>query len=181
MKKVAHILCWLIVLWACKTNRLPQVQKTDSTKIDNEHTYSERIRDSIIIIPADSSWLKAYLACDSNGNVLLQQILDLQKGKSVQSPNIWLKNNQLNVKCVVDSFGVFIRFLSKIDISKISQKEVIKQEIKIPIITNQLTWQQKLWIKIGKIIIVLLLLFVIYKWATVKFISPIKLIKQWAK
>ncbi len=54
---------------SCKSAKsLITLQKNDSVIVE------ERWRDSIVKLPADSAWLRAWLECDSTGNVLLKEL-----------------------------------------------------------------------------------------------------------
>jgi len=63
---------------SCRTYKPQVITTNDSISI------REIVRDSIITIPPDSAWLKAWLECDSSGNVLLQQ-LEQRNGEKIKA------------------------------------------------------------------------------------------------
>lgn len=90
-------------------------------------------------IPPDSAWLRAYLACDSNNQVIMQAFEE-QKGKGIGS-SLKLNNG------ILDFHVLFLH-----DTLYIPGKDsLIYVPVEIPgPETNVLSWWQQLWIKLGK-------------------------------
>ena len=90
-------------------------------------------------IPPDSAWLRAYLACDSNNQVIMQAFEE-QKGKGISS-SLKLDNG------ILDFHVVFLH-----DTLYIPGKDsLIYVPVEVPgPETNVLSWWQQLWIKLGK-------------------------------
>ena len=80
----------------------PQITKTDSVKV----TVSETLHDTIIEVASDSSWLKAWIECDSSGKATIKELLGYRAGKRAQLPGISLHNNILTADCRCDSVAI---------------------------------------------------------------------------
>lgn len=77
---------------------------------DSVRTFEKiKYKDTTIWVPADSSWLKALLKCDSTGNVYIAELAGYKAGKNVQAPKIVVRDNYIEVKCIVDSMAVYAR------------------------------------------------------------------------
>ena len=92
-------------------------------------------------IPPDSAWLRAYLACDSNNQVIMQAFEE-QKSSGANS-SLKLNNG------ILDFHAVFVH-----DTLYLPGKDSL---IYVPVdvpgpVTNELTWWQELWIKLGKLL-----------------------------
>lgn len=80
----------------------PQVTKTDSVKI----TVRETLHDTIIEVASDSSWLKAWIECDSLGQAKIKELIDYKDGQRSQIPRVSLHNNILTADCKCDSVNI---------------------------------------------------------------------------
>lgn len=137
----------------------PQSQETST---HSETVIREIVRDSLIPIPPDSSWLKALLECDSAGNVLLRQITELQAGQRVK-PSITLTGNILKVDCKVDSAAVYFSWKER-HITKATDSLVFKTTT-VPV--NFVTDWQSFQIYLGRIFMAVMAgaaLFLIFKY-----------------
>ena len=120
----------------------PSVQSVnDSSSVTTNESVQER--DSISYLPADSSWLKALLECNAQGQVVLKELQDYKTGKSINVPLVKVKNNVLTATCNVDSIAVFNHY------SKHFKKEVQYKDRKVikEVRVNYLTGFQKAEIK----------------------------------
>lgn len=66
------------------------------------------MRDTTVVVPADSSAIFALLECDSLGNVLLKELTTLQGQRVTQ--DLILRNNTLTVLAYADSVLVDLRY-----------------------------------------------------------------------
>ncbi len=152
-----------IILSGCYTrdrcNRLfpPSIQIHDSIHTE----YCETIRDTTIHIPADSSWLRAWLKCDSAGNVYIDQYSSAYG----QNTNVLLqlKNNILYVKFLQSSYDLRLQLKDKL-IRYYQNKQTTIEHT-----TNQLLpWQKTLlWIA-GIISFIALIIFVLFIYKKIK-------------
>ena len=79
--------------------------------------YIEKLRDTTVYIPADSSYIRALLECDSLGNVMLKQFEELRLGKSVR-PSVRIVDNYIEVDCTTeDSMAIYITFKDRFESS----------------------------------------------------------------
>lgn len=134
-------------------------------------------------LPPDSAWLKAFLKCDSLGNVYLAQIESLQGERVTQ--DLTLSNNTINVKAT--DTGRKTERLEKTDSVAIVYREK-PVKVPYPVYTNVLTQWQIFQIWLGRIAAVALLAFGAYKRFKGKLNVVSKLfqklltyIKQWQK
>ena len=100
-KMIRSIVCILISLFAFGCNPIRYV---NNRVIQNDTTII--IKDSIVVIPADSSLVNAYFECDSNNKVIMKE-LATYRGRKVNPIVIW-KNNWLTVASKVDSESVYL-------------------------------------------------------------------------
>ena len=97
------------------------------------------VRDSLIPIytPPDSAWLKAWLECDQNGQLIMKRLEEYQAGSNVK-PSIQVNGNTVWLKCKVDSGKVYSIFKSReIRTGNLTVKELP------PVKINVLTWWQQ--------------------------------------
>ena len=109
----------------CSTH-YPPIVSNDSTS-NTEISYVRH--DSIITIPPDSSWLKMYLECDKNGQVIMKQLDGYKVGKTVELPKVIIKNNILQAECKVDTTKIGIYWFNKYVKTNIKVKQVAVKEI----------------------------------------------------
>lgn len=146
MKKIISIITISILLSGCGLFQKSQVvvQKKDSI------VYVEKIMYKEIVLPTDSTWLNAYLQCDSNGIVLIDQV-NYWNSKAME--NQWsLENNTFKFKVVY-----------KHDTIKIPYTNIVYKEIKseqVPITIHFLHWWESLFVWVGYILLPLFLIVV---------------------
>ena len=82
---------------------------------DSIHTeYCETLRDTTIQIPADSAWLRAWLKCDSAGNVIIDQSWS-GTGNAIPSElQFSIKNNVLYVKFMKENYELRLQLKDKL-------------------------------------------------------------------
>lgn len=114
MKRFVLIQIMLVLTLAgCKTAYLPVVS-TDTVTIVNEV-----VRDSIVSIPADSSFIRAWFECDSLNQVIMTE-LETKSGKKVQQQTTF-ENGQLLVAATVDSLAIYLSWKERHDTAKVTQ------------------------------------------------------------
>lgn len=111
MKRTLLFLMTVMILSSCITKQRcmekfpPEIISKDSISTFEKIKY----KDTTIWVPADSSWLKALLKCDSTGNVYIAELAGYKAGKNVQAPKIVVRDNYIEVRCRVDSMAVYAR------------------------------------------------------------------------
>ena len=111
----------------------------------------ERWRDSVITIPADSAWLRAWLECDSVGNVMLQE-LETANGRNTSFTIVTLKPSDprllMEVECNADSLELLLR---------IREKTIERLERSVNYIETEkpFTWWEATQIRLGRIFLIL--------------------------
>ena len=132
----AVVLC--LAMFGCKT---PQPIVTTEVK---EVLIEREVRDTIVTIAPDSASIKAFLECDSVGNVLIKELEEVQ-GKNV-SLALALKNAKgkpatLSVDCKQDSLEKVIALKDETIKELSSNKQVETVEVKyIPAFVQVFAW-----------------------------------------
>lgn len=155
-----NIFLFLSVIWmlsACVTQKrcsekYPCVSSTTEYVHD---TVVETIHDTTLVIKKDSSYIEAYLECDSSGRVLINQISQLD-GK-ISRLKFQLKNNVIYVECKVDSLSVYLSWKNRYE-----SKTQVKTNT-ITKTTNILTQWQIFQLWLGRILLVIILVYVAVK------------------
>jgi len=172
----------LFVTGCCK----PCIQTSTSNQKDSVRTEVrfdtiEKLRDTIIHIPADSSLIEALFECDSLRQVQLKSITAIKPGKNIK-PSISMEGNKATFKCEVDSLEVVLTWIEK----HLSQYKYVFDSHSNDVTTavenrvNYVTGWQWFQIWVGRIVLILLLLYSGYKFLSSKFSTPINLLK-WVK
>lgn len=128
-----------------------------SQKVEVLTLVRDRIRDSLVQLPPDSSWLEALLACDSVGKVYLKELIAYKSGEHLKVPSLGIKNNLLRVNA---ESNVSIQLQWK---ERDTLKEHIELNVSPPLIVHELTLLQKLQIWLGRMFLLLILGFVLKK------------------
>jgi len=111
----------------------------------------ERWRDSVVTIPADSAWLRAWLECDSMGNVLLDQ-LEAVNGRSTTMTVVRLtptdSRSLMEVKSNTDSLELLLRM---------REQTIERMERSVEYVETEkpLTWWQATQIRLGRLFLIL--------------------------
>jgi hypothetical protein len=109
MKKLILLSVLALMLASCRSVQPVQVERETTTI-----TITETIRDSIVYTRPDSASIRALLACDSLGNVYMQQIVELKAGQHVR-PRTRIVDNVIVMHCDVDSMAVYISWKERFE------------------------------------------------------------------
>ena len=133
---------------SCRSKRpLITCQKNDSIVV------VEKWRDSIVKLPADSAWLRAWLECDSIGNVLLIE-LQASNGKNTTTDATIIRKDTVTlfeVNCNTDSLELQL----KIRDLKIKELEY-SLETQVKEVERQLTGWQIIQLYLGRLFLMLI-------------------------
>ena len=143
---VVLLLCAALMMSACRaTRRQRGVSRSDTSAIV---TVTERIRDTVVKIEADSAMLRALIECDSLGQAHIRELLRYRSGQRVEPPQVEIRDNVLTATARIDSQAIYLalkdRYVEKD--TRTSHTEVRTVEV------NRLTWWQKLWCRLGQIL-----------------------------
>jgi len=142
MRKLLIIVMIVFLMTGCRTPRqLPQS--------DRVITITNTIHDTVVKTKPDSAMIKAFLRCDSLGNVYVCNIESLQTSNKVK-PTIEIRDNTITLKCKVDSQAVYIRW-KETHVSDVTQKTLPPVYIE-----KALSWWQTTEIWAGRIFLILL-------------------------
>ncbi|MEI7487047.1 MAG: hypothetical protein WCJ72_06485 [Chryseobacterium sp.] len=141
------ILAFLII--SCKSK--PPRQEKELITVTK--TITELKRDTIIQVEADSSYYQALIECQNGKPVLMQNIAagESKPGKNLKEPNVLLdQNGKLKITC---------QYLANQLKVTLKEKQILEQKLNEKIIIEpprlvekSLSWWQKLWITLGKIL-----------------------------
>ena len=152
MRKLIILLFMFAIFTACRTLKPPQIiERTTSI-----HDTVEKVRDTMIKIPADSAWLKALLECDKNGQIHIKQLTDYIAGIKMKPPEIQIKDNIITIKAKVDSTAVYAALKDRY----VTSKETAYKEKKVEV--NFLTGWQWAQVYAGRLLLLIGLIFIIY-------------------
>lgn len=147
------ILIILIVFSSCKSVKVIEkgVKKDSITTITKVITE----RDTILKIEKDSSLYNAYIKCVNKEPILIVDTLEIVKYSKI-TPKVSLNDGKLEVNCVKEAEELFFKW--KQEYIKENTKTTIK-ETNVVEVPRQLTWWQKLFIKLGQIFIGVLIVY----------------------
>lgn len=149
MKKNILITLFVLLMIGCKTIQQP----TEQIQEVKTKTITELVRDTIVTVKADSSFYKAWIDCVNDKPIIVNKPVvnaDKKAGTYLKVPKVTLKKGVLQVDCEAKAQELFLRWKEK-HIKE--QKEVVKT-ITLPpeLIPRPLTWWQKLWMGLGKVL-----------------------------
>jgi hypothetical protein len=145
----------VLALFSCSRKTVPVLTATRDTA---NTTIREKVVRVEVPVPADSSVIQALLACDSIGNVYMRTIEQLQ-GERIKQ-DVKLENNKVTIKASDNAKEVHETSTSD------SIKYVYREKaVPYPVEVNKLTSWQSFQIWTGRIVLILLLLFGIYRMA----------------
>lgn len=121
------------------------------------HDTVERVRDTVIFMPADSAWLTALLECDSLGQIRVKEIRDYYAGLHVAPPYVRVDGNVLTAGVRVDSVAVFLKLKDRY--YRASETKYLEKQVRVNFITG---WQNfQMWV--GRILLGLGVLYGVVK------------------
>jgi hypothetical protein len=179
MKKIVVHISLLLAIGCSSTKPQPVYSSKDSTNTVINTKTVEVVKDSFIFIPPDEANIKALLECDSNGKVLVKQLLDYKAGKHAEPPIFVIQDNILDIDNITDSFSIYMSWKERFTSSDTNTVKDRLVTITLPperIYYN--TWWDRLFIKAGKASLVLLLLYGCYKLLTNRF-KIISTVAKW--
>ena len=162
-----------LLLWSCKPRELPKEKEV----VTVTKTITEVKRDTIIKVKADSSFYESMIECQNGKPILLQNpkfgndAYKITAGKNLQAPEVNLSNDgKLKITCQ------YFENLLKVTLK---EKQVLEAKLSEKTITpppqlieKQLSWWQKLWLTLGKLLSASLLIYLITKIPWKAFLKP---------
>lgn len=107
----------------------------------------ERWRDSVVTIPADSAWLRAWLECDSAGNVMLQE-LEAASGRNTSLTVVTLtpafRGSLMEVGCNTDSLELLLKIREQ-------TIERLERNVNYIEVEKPLTWWEATQVRLGRL------------------------------
>lgn len=120
----------------------------------------EVIRDTFVKLETDKATFQALLECDSNGKVLMKQLLNYQAGNYLQPPEIGLEDNVLTATAQSDSIGIYLQLKDRYEYRENQQDSQTEKWVEVNVLT---AWQK---FRLG---LANLMLIVLPLWLYVKF------------
>jgi len=131
MERLRTLLLLLCIISLGSTG-CKQLQPVVSETTTNERivTVTETLRDTTVVVKADTASIRAFLECDSLNNVVMRE-LQIEKGRKV-NPEVKFKQGVLEVIMPVDSEAVYISWKERheqvTDSTKVSKVTVVKEK-----------------------------------------------------
>jgi hypothetical protein len=161
MVNILLLIALLSVTPSCVTEKRcaelfpPSIEKKDSVSV----VVKETLRDTTIIVPADSSWLQMLIECNEDGEAMIKQLISYENGSRVQLPGVSLKNNILTAECKVDSLKVYA-ILKDRDTSRTT---ISKEKETVQVTVNYLTWWQKTQLILFKVFAGVIFIYLLFR------------------
>lgn len=166
MKSFILILCAASLLTSCKPRSLPSEKEV----VTITKTITEVKRDTIVKVESDSSFYEAFIECQNGKPILLHRSnfgnendsYKITAGKNLQPPTVNLSDaGKLKISCqyLANQLKVTLKEKQILE-SKLSEKTITPP---LEYIEKQLSWWQKLWLTLGKILSAALLIYLITK------------------
>ena len=154
------------LLLSCKPRELPKEKEV----VTITKTVTEVKRDTIIKVQSDSSFYEAMIECKNGKPVLLQRSnfgnennsYKITAGKHLEPPTVNLSDaGKLKISCqyLANQLKVTLKEKQILE-EKLSEKTFLPPPL---LIEKQLSWWQKLWLNLGKVLSASLLIYLILK------------------
>ena len=131
----------ILIVALCASSCLNLRRAPIATLTNDSIAVREIVKDSIITIPPDSAWLKAWLECDSAGNVLLQQ-LEQRNGEKIKATYTLERDTSgatiLYMSSIIEAQRLELEFKEK-EIARLKTNTVLV-EAEIPPFKRFLIW-----------------------------------------
>lgn len=151
------IICISIVFLAFSCS--PRITPAVTEQKDSIVNSYEKIRDSVIKIPRDSSFIRALLEFDSSRKIYIKELLSYKQGENLNIPEISIDNNVLSVKATTDYKELYLQLHDKY--TELTLRSKTKETITVEV--NKLYWYQEALIYVGIIALILLIITIIIK------------------
>lgn len=142
-----------VIIFSCSPKIMPYaIVERDSIIVRTVET----IKDTVVVIAADSSLIQALLECDSLNQVRIKQIISYKQGSNMPLPSISIQGNVLTAKASVEERNLLLQYKHKYtELLHKTSKDVTKI-----LEVNKLYWWQKtlMWCGIALLIYVITLI-----------------------
>lgn len=144
------------LLMGCKSVPPPE------TKTETKTVKTIKIieRDTIVKIEKDSAFYRSFIQCVNNKPVLVKSSIQKSKNSKI-IPVVKLQDSVLNVGCYSVARELYLKWKEKYISEHTTEKTVITLPPKL--IEKQLSWWQKLWIALGKILLLIIIGYLVTK------------------
>lgn len=156
MIKCNIIILSLLLLSGC-SKKIIQPAVIEKTIVKD--SIIELVRDSVITLPADSSYIKALLECDSLGQVHIKELLSYKAGEKQQPPVITVEKNVLTALSRADSMSIYMQLKDRY--REVTTDKVIHEKEIVEV--NKLTKFQQFWMMLGRMAGLFCLMFIAFR------------------
>ena len=122
-------------------------------------TVSERVRDTVIVIERDESMIQALLECDSMGQVRMKELMAYRAGNRLHPPDLQLRDNIITATADCDSLAIYLQLKDRYERHVTAHQQTVVQTIEV----NRLNWWQKMWMRVGQTLTIVLLIIGAFK------------------
>ncbi len=162
MKTLLYLIFLAIFLTGCTVKKKIAEKSTYEISSDTNtyvsHVEKEYYRDTVIILAADTSSIKALIECDSLGNAYIKRIEELQTTNSNLRPQIQIQDNFIYLDCIIDSTAIYLKIRERYEKDSISNNTWVEEKqtyTKEKTVTRVSYWQ---WIIIGVVILIVIII-----------------------
>lgn len=154
MRKYLKILL-LLLLAGCAVQHTPVT--TDTITVTREI-----VRDSVVVIPPDSTWLIAWFECDSLNQVVMTE-LEKSRGNNLQQSADFDSSGVFTINTRVDSQSIYLSWRERHDTATITNTVIKTVEVE-KVVRKTPAWL--LWLAglgAGAIVIMIILIVIMQK------------------
>jgi len=178
MKNVIFLILLTGLFTSCVTKKKCLERYPPEIKTEYKKEVVIEMHDSIIHLPADSSYIKALISCDSTGKAYLKRIQEVSFGKNVKA-RIVMKDSIVFIECIVDSASIYFSWNEKYVKEEKIEKEIINTDIEKSFWNNILDRFESFFLILGYLFFTIILIYLIKK-----FILPLifpNFVQLWRK
>ncbi len=168
----------LLLLSACSAKRNPQqeIPKIPDPTTSEFKTIEKTIveRDTIFQTKADSTFYNAWIECQNGIPILKNQTVKKTAAAKVDVA-VSLDGNQLKIKATKEAEQLFAKWKEQYIKENSAKETKVPYAVEVPIYKEkELSWSEKLWIKIGKLSALIISVFILIKipWKSLRKLLP---------
>lgn len=156
------------LLVGCSHRLYPTQERVVETEKETKVEIIEKIKDTTIVISADSSLVEALIECNERGEAALKEVEQLRSSERINQ-TLKIEDNRLTSKVVVDSMGIYLQYKERYEREEVKEKEIVEVYIESPPeIVNVLKGWQKFLMWCGVAMIALIILKIVIRLSSTK-------------
>lgn len=154
---LALIVTLVLLLTACSATR--NLSSSQITKQQDTVIRTEIIRDTVVVVEGDESMIRALLECDSTGQVRMKELMEYRAGNRLHPPSLQIRDNILTATAACDSIAIYLQLKDRYERHISAERQTEVQTIEV----NRLNGWQRMWMRTGQALTIVLLIFGAFK------------------